>query len=326
MFTNAKRTISTAVVALLLSTAWAAAPAVAQEFPKKQPIKIVVGFSPGGGTDLIARVTAEFLQRRLGQTVVVENRPGAASTIANNAVARAPADGYTLLLVSPDFAIVPAVRKNLPYDFRDFTYLIRPFSVASVLLGSPKYAPSSLPELLADMRARPGQVRYGSAGIGSTMHMGMALLEAAAAVQGLHVPYQGMAPALNGMFAGTIDISAMGSPVPEEGLKVLASSGTRRNPQFPEVPTLEEYGIQGASWDVWWGFFAPPNLPKPIADRLITELTAVIQDPQAIARYTAAMKFAPETQPLAGEDFKRFVLQEHGKWQTVVAREKIEIE
>jgi len=311
--------------ALLMATVQFVAPAIAQEFPQKQPIKIIVAVPPGAGTDIIARVTADFLQRRLGQTVVVENRPGASSTIGIHAAARAPADGYTLLLVSPEFAIVPAVRKNLPYDIKDFTYLIRPFSSAPVIIGGPKYAPSSLPELLADMKARPGQVRYGSTGIGATVHMGMALFEAAAGVQGLHVPYQGTAPTLNDLMAGTIDITASGSPVPD-GFKALVSVGTERNPEFPDVPTLEEYGIQGATWDVWWGFYAPPNLPQPIADRLITELTAVLQDPQAIARYTDAMKFAPETNPLAGDDFKQFVLQEHRKWQAVVAREKIEIE
>ncbi|RZL92477.1 MAG: hypothetical protein EOP82_10155 [Variovorax sp.] len=175
------------------------------------------------------------------------------------------------------------------------------------------------------MKARPGQVKYGSTGTGAVVHVGMASFEAAAGVKGLHVPYQGIAPVLNDLMSGTIDISQSGSPVPE-GLKALASAGTKRNPEFPNVPTLEEAGIKGATWDVWWGFFAPPNLPKPIADRLIAEITAVTKDPAAIAKYKAAVKFEPEANPLTGEAFKKSVLEDNQKWKAVVEREKISIE
>lgn len=197
--------------------------------------------------------------------------------------------------------------------------------MAPVIIGSPKYPPSSLQELLADMKARPGQVKYGSTGIGAVVHIGLASFEAAAGVKGLHVPYQGMAPVLNDLLSGTLDITESGSPIPE-GLKPLASAGSRRNPEFPQLPTLEEAGIKGATWDVWWGFFAPPNLPKPIADRLIAEITAVAQDPAAIARYKAAVRFEPESAPLTGDAFKKAVLEDYRKWQAVVEREKIAVE
>lgn len=309
---------------LLFSAMHMATPALAQEYPKKQPIKIVVTVPAGAGTDMLARVTAEVLQNRLGQAVIVENRSGGSSIIGIDYARRAPADGYTLLFVGPEFTVVPATRKKLPYKFDDFTYLVRPFSVAPVIVGSPKYAPSTLPELLADMKARPGEVRYGNTGIGAAVHMGLASFDVAAGVKGLQVPYQGMAPILNDLFAGTVDISQTGSPVPEK-LKVLASAGTKRNPEFPNVPTLEESGIKGATWDVWWGFYAPPNLPKPIADRLIAEISAATRDPGAIAKYKAAVKFEPETNPLTGEAFKKAVIQDYEKWKAVVEREKIEI-
>ncbi|RZL88133.1 MAG: tripartite tricarboxylate transporter substrate binding protein, partial [Variovorax sp.] len=141
------------IVALLIGATQVASPAMAQEFPKKQPIKIIVTVPPGGGSDVLARVTADALQRRLGQSVIVENKPGASSTIGVDFVARAPADGYTLLFVGAEFAVVPAVRKKLPYRFEDLTYLVQPFTVAPVIIGSPKYQPSSLPDLLADMKA-----------------------------------------------------------------------------------------------------------------------------------------------------------------------------
>jgi tripartite-type tricarboxylate transporter receptor subunit TctC len=313
------------IVVLLIGAMQFAHPAVAQEFPKKQPIKIVVTVPPGGGSDVLARITAEGLQRRLGQAVIVENKPGASSTIGVDFVSKAPADGYTLLFVGAEFAVVPAVRKKLPYRFEELTYLVRPFSVAPVIIGSPKYGPSTLQELLADMKARPGAVRYGSTGTGAVVHVGMASFESAAGVKGLHIPYQGIAPVLNDLLAGTIDISQSGSPVPE-GLKALASAGTRRNPEFPNVPTLEEAGIKGATWDVWWGFFAPPNLPKPIAERLIAEITAVTRDPASIAKYKSVVKFEPEANPLTGEAFKQQVLEDSRKWKTVVDREKITIE
>lgn len=311
--------------ALLLGAAQMATPAVAQEYPHKQPIKIVVTVPPGAGTDMLARVTAEVLQHRLGQAVIVENRPGASSVIGVDYARRAPADGYTLLFVGPEFTIVPATRKKMPYKLEDFTYLVRPFSVAPVIVGSPKYAPSSLPELLADMKARPGQVRYGNTGIGAAVHMGLASFDVAAGVKGLQVPYQGMAPVLNDLYAGTLDISETGSPVPEK-LKVLASAGTKRNPEYPNVPTLEESGIKGATWDVWWGFYAPPNLPKPIADRLIVEISAATRDPAAIAKFKSAVKFEPEINPLTGEAFKKAVLEDYQRWKSVVEREKIVIE
>ena len=309
-------------LALVIGAMHFASPAAAQDFPKKQPIKIVVPVPPGGGTDVLARITAEYLQRRLGQTVIVENKPGASSTIGADLVARSPADGYTLLFVGPEFAAVPAVRPTMPYKFDELTYLIRGFTVAPMLIGSPKFAASSVPELIAQMKAHPGQVRYGSTGIGAVVHLGLAMFENAAGVKGLHVPYSGVAPVYNDLFGGNIDISESGPPFPE-GLKVLGSAGTKRNPAFPNVPTLEESGVKGASWDVWWGFLAPPNLPKAVSDRLVAEISAVLKDPEAIAKYQASAKFAPDTEPLIGEAFRTRTIEDRNRWKTVADRDKI---
>jgi tripartite-type tricarboxylate transporter receptor subunit TctC len=194
-----------------------------------------------------------------------------------------------------------------------------------MIIGSPKYSASSLQELIANMKANPGQVRYGSTGIGAIVHLGFAMLELAAGVKGLHVPYTGMAPVYNDLFAGTIDISQSGPPFPD-GLKVLGTVGSRRNPAYPNVPTLEEAGIKGATWDIWWGFLAPPNLPKPIADRLVAEITEVFKDPEAIAKYQASAKFPPDANLLIGDAFKKQVLEDNNKWKTVVEREKIVIQ
>ena len=308
------------IVASLIGATQFAIPGMAQDFPTKQPIKIIVPVPVGGGTDALARITAEFLQRRLGQSVVVDNKPGASSTIGSEFVSRSPADGYTLLFTGAEFAVVPAVR-SVPYKFDDFTYLVRGFTVSPVLIASPKYPASTLQELIANMKANPGQVKYGSTGIGAIVHIGLAMFDSAAGVKGLHVPYQGIAPVYKDLLSGTVDFTETTPPMPDS-FKVLAAVGNKRNPAYPNVPTLEEAGIKGATWNVWYGFFAPANLPKPIADRLIAEITAVFKDPAAIAKYEAT-KFTPDTTPLIGDAFKKQVLEDNKNWKVVVEREKI---
>jgi tripartite-type tricarboxylate transporter receptor subunit TctC len=317
-----RKYLSFVVTACALAIAPAA---MAQDFPRKQPIKIVVPVPAGGGTDILARVTAEFLQRRLGQAVVVENRPGASSTIGADYVAKSPADGYTLLFVGGEYALLPAVRKEMPYKFDEMTYLVRPFVYPTLVFGSPKLNVNNTQELIAHMKANPGKVRYGSTGVGAIVHLAAAMLETAAGVKGVHVPYPGIAPVYQDLLAGNIDFTTASPPAPE-GLKVLGGSGTKRSPAYPNLPTLDEIGIKGASWDVWFGLFGPPNMPKPIADRLIAEVTAVLKDPEAIAKYQSAAKAAPETSPLTGDEFKRQTLQDNRNWKAVVDREKIVIQ
>lgn len=303
----------------------AVSPAIAQDWPRKQPIKIVVPVPPGGGTDILARVTAEFLQRRIGQSVVVENRPGASSVIGADFVAKSPADGYTLLFVGGEFSLLPAVRKDMPYKYDEMTYLVRPFVYPTVVYGSPKLPVNNTQELIAYMKANPGKVRYGSTGVGAIVHLAAAMLESAAGVKGVHVPYAGIAPVYQDLMAGNLDFTTASPPAPD-GLKVLGGSGTKRSPLYPNLPTWDEVGIKGASWDVWFGLFGPPNMPKPIADRLIAEVSAVLKDPEAIAKYQSAAKAAPEANPLTGEDFRRASIQDNRNWKTVVDREKIVIQ
>ena len=315
-----------AIGALLSGVAFAALPATAQEFPSKQPVKIVVAANAGGLTDALARVTAEFLQRRLGQAVVVENRPGAGGTIAADYLAKSRADGYTLLLAGSEQAISPAVRSDLPYKFEDLTFLIRPFTAQPLILASPKFAPSTIKEVVDYMKANPRKVRYGTTGVGAIVHMGSAMLEGSAGVKGVHVPYTGIAPVYTDLLSGNIDVTFGGTfPFPE-GLKVVGTVGSKRSAIYPDLPTLEEAGIKGATWDVWFGFLAPPNLPKPIADRLTAEISAVIKDPEAIEKYKAATKSEPEANPLIGEEFKKQALGETKNWKIVADSEKIVVQ
>jgi tripartite-type tricarboxylate transporter receptor subunit TctC len=309
-----------AIGAFLISVGSQAEPALAQVFPTKQAVKIVVATNAGGSTDALARVTAEFLQRRLGQAVVVENRPGAGGTIGADYVAKSRADGYTILLAGAEQAIAPAVRPQLPYKFENFTFLIRPFTNDTLIVASPKFAPNSLKELVEYMKANPGKVRYGSTGVGAIVHLGMAMFEAGADVKAAQIPYTGIAPVYTDLLAGNIDIT-IGANYPfPSGLKVLGNANSRRSTLYPDAPTLEEAGINGATWGVWFGFLAPPNLPQPIADRLITEIQMVIKDPEAIEKYKTANKLVPEPNPAVGADFKKQALDEVDTWKAVANR------
>jgi len=325
MRTQTLRTL-TGVGALLIGTTLAAFPVMAQEYPTKQPIKIVVPFNAGGLADVLARVTAEFLQRRMGQAVVVENKPGAGSAIAQDYVAKSPPDGYTLFMATPEVGTLPAVRSNLPFKSEDFTYLIRGFTVQPLFMVGPKVPVSSIPELVAYIKANPGKVRYGTPGVASIAHLSTVMFEAAAGVKGTHVTYTGIVPVYQDLLAGNIEFLAGGSAPFPEGIKVLGSVGTKRSPIYPNLPTLEESGIRSAGWDIWFGFLAPPNLPKPIADRLIAEISAVLKDPEAIAKFQAATKSAPEANPLTGDAFKKQVGDEIKVWKAVAEREKIVVQ
>jgi tripartite-type tricarboxylate transporter receptor subunit TctC len=318
--------ILTLASALVLGVAQGALPARAQEFPKKQPIKIVVGFNPGGLTDVLARITAEFLQRRLDQAVIVENRAGAGGAIGADYVAKSPADGYTLYMVGAEAAVLPAVRSNLPYQLDAFTYLIRPFTTTPLIAVGPHVPVSSPTELIAYMKANPGKIRYGTPGVGHLNHLGTALFQASTGVKGVHVPYTGASLIYTDMLAGNVDLF-MGttSPFPD-ALKVLGPAGTKRSPLYPNLPTLEELGYKNASHDAWFGLMAPPNLSKPLADRLIAELGAVFKDPDAIAKFQSAAKSVPDSNPLTGDDFKKQVLDESKNWKTVAEREKIVVQ
>ena len=217
----------------------------------------------GGLTDGLARVTADFLSKRMGQAVVVENKPGAASTIGVDFVAKAPADGYTLLFMGGELPVVPAVRSNLPYKYDELTYLIRGFVVQPLVVVGPTSPFKSTAELVAHMKANPGKLRWGSTGVGAIAHLGAAMFEGSAGVKGVHVPYPGAGPIYQDLLAGTIDFFAGGtSPLPE-GIKVLArwaasaARSTRTSRRSTRAASRARTGTSGsASWH-------RPTCPSP---------------------------------------------------------------
>jgi len=301
-------------------------PTTAQEFPRRQPIRIVVAFNPGGLTDLLARITAEHLQRRIGQAVVVENRPGAAGAIALSYVARAPADGYTLMVTAADIAVLPALRSNLPYRLEDFTYITRFWNTGTMIVVAPQSPITSAQDLIAQLRSDPGRPRFGTTGVGSLNHLGTARFVGAVGGAGTHVPYAGAAPIYTDLLAGTIDFYTGASlPFPNT-LRVLAPAGSRRSVAFPNLPTLEELGFPNASYDAWFGVIGPPNLPAQIVERLGAELRAVYQDPDSIARFRQMTGEIPEEAPLVGDAFRQRVLQENLTWKEIAERNRISVE
>ena len=312
--------------ALLVCSVLSTGPTAAQDYPKKQPIKIVVSFNAGGLTDVLARITADHLSKRLGQSVIVENRTGASGAVGAAYVASAAPDGYTLLLSAPEVAVLPAVRSDLQFKSTDFTYLVRPFTTQPMVVAGPHLPVANWNELIKYMKDNAGKVRYGTPGVGHWVHLESVAFEKEMGVKCTHVPYPGIAPVYTDLLAGNVDITLAASPPFPDTLKVLATLAPKRHPAHPNAPTLEELGVKGLDYSVWFGFEAPAGLPKPIADRLISELTSVFKDPAAIAQFQTSAKLVPDSDMLSGDKFRDAVLAETGKWKTIAEREKITVQ
>ncbi|MCP2138506.1 tripartite-type tricarboxylate transporter receptor subunit TctC [Rhizobium sp. SLBN-94] len=310
---------------ILIAAILAATPSVAQDFPNK-PVKIVVAFNPGGLTDLLARITADFLQKRLGQAVVVENRPGASGAVAADYVAKAKPDGYTLMVTAADLAVLPAVRANLPYSLDNFTYLTKFWTTGTMIVVGPDSPVSSMPELIDRIKSNPGKVRYGTTGVASLNHLGTAKLLGAIDGSAVHVPYTGQGPITTDLLANVVDFYTGGSVPFPNNLKVLAPAGSVRSQAYPDLPTLQELGYENASYDAWFGVIAPPNLPEGIADKLNSELEAVFTDPEAIAKFRDAAKQEPDKLLSVGRDFKQYVLDQNKGWKEIAQQQKIEVQ
>ena len=315
--------------ALILGVAAAILPAHAQDYPTK-PIRLIVGYVPGGASDLSARILAEVLGQRLGQSVVVENKPGAASVIGIDYVAKSAPDGYTLLHTNSDgIAIIPALRSNLPFAVpKDFTFITRILQLPLVAAVSTKLPVNSMAELIAHAKANPGKLRYGTSGVGSGPHLATVLLEKLAGIKMLHVPYKGSGAAINDLLGGHIDLSLPAvqgiAPYAEaRKVKLLAVTGVARDPLVPNVPTMTEVGLPGATVVIWFGLLGPARMPANVVDRLRKESVAALNSPDAKKRFKAA---GFDTDPLAGDEFEKFVGAEYKLWKDLAASERITLD
>jgi tripartite-type tricarboxylate transporter receptor subunit TctC len=313
---------------IAFAAACAAAPAMAQTYPSK-PITIIVPFPPGGANDTTARLIGQKLDNAFGQRVVVENKPGATGAIGLQAVARAPADGYTLVMATgSSLATNPAVSK-VPYDpVRDFTP-ISMVALDTMALAVHAAVPArNVPELIALAKAKPGEVTFASFGIGSIPHLGGELLSSMAGVKMLHVPYKGGTPATTDLAGGQVSwmfnsILAFAGPVQEGRVRIIATAGASRSPALPDVPTVAESGFPGFEAASWYALLGPAALPPEIVARLSDEVLKALKMPDVRERLTA-LSLEPRTG--TPEELSQTLQRDFAKWKKVVADAGITVE
>jgi tripartite-type tricarboxylate transporter receptor subunit TctC len=282
-----------AALAAFAAFALACATAQAQDYPNR-PIRVIVPFSPGGAVDGPMRLIAQKMSERLGQQVVVENKPGAGATIGSEMAAKAPADGYTLLLASQTNAISASLYRQLAYDpVEDFAPISLIGREPGVLVVHPSLPVTTVAEFVAYAKARPGQVDFASSGNGSGQHLFMALFASSTGLKLNHVPYRGSAQATTDLLAGTVPVSIPGTAgmvghIKAGKLRPLAVTGVRRSPQLPDVPTMAEAGVTGYQAYVWMGLLAPKGTPPQIIDRLYREVVAALATPEVKAYMATA--------------------------------------
>ena len=316
-----------ATVALFALNAPALAQA-AQAYPAK-PIRMIVGFLPGSSNDLLARFVGGKLIDRLGQQVVVENRPGANGNIGADLTAKATPDGHTLLLMSVSYTMSAAVYPNLPFDpLKSFTPVAMLGAGPLVLVASPSFAAGNVKSLIDLAAAKPNTLTYASAGTGGINHFGGALLSRVTGIQLIHVPYKGGAPALSDVIGGQVQLMWGTMPltltqIRAGKVKALAVTSAKRSPLLPEVPTVAEGGAPGAEISTWWGLLAPAGVPTAIITKLNNEIAAILLQPESAQRLAAE---GAEPWPLSSAAFARVIGEEIEKWRRVARDANIRAE
>jgi tripartite-type tricarboxylate transporter receptor subunit TctC len=312
----------------LLSGAAAVIPAdgLAQSYPAK-PVRVIVPSSPGGGTDIVARIITPELSKRLGQQFVVENRAGAGTMIGIEVASKAPPDGYTLLMGLSTLAINSALYKKVPYDpVRDFAPITVAVSSGSIIVVHPSVPVKTIKELIAFARTRPGQMNYASAGTGTYPHMTMELFLSMAKLKMVHIAYKGTGPAMIDMLAGHTAVMAgtMVTTVPQiraGRLRGLGITTTERNNAAPEIPTVAEAGLPGFESVQWYALLAPANTPKDVVNRLHGEMVKILQQPEIRQRFANDGATPVGNTP---DQFAAYIKSELAKWAKVARGAGIE--
>ncbi len=310
------------VIAALLTACSVMPTARADDYPAR-PITLVVPYTPGGSTEILARIVGQKLGEKLGKSVVVEMKPGAGTVIGATAVAQAPPDGYTLLMATPTpMAINVTVHKSLPYDpASDFVPLAMVASAPFLLLVNPELPVHSVKELIAYAKANPGKLSYGSGGVGAPHHLYMELFKSMTGTQMTHVPYKGSLPALTDLVGGQIqlmfcDIPPAAGMIAAHKVRVLGVSTAERVAAYPDVPTVAEAGVPGFAVAGWFMIVAPAKTPRPIVDKLHDALIAVMGAPEIKARIDQLSLVPLPTPSIA--DMQSFVRSEIARWGKIV--------
>lgn len=305
----------------LIGLSLAAPIASAQDYPTK-PLRLVIGFPAGASGDLAMRVVGGHLSQALGQQIIIENRPGASSSIAAEAAARAPKDGYTLFLGTVANVVNAAIQPNLPFDFaKDFAPVALVATVPVMLVVHPSIGVNSVPELITLAKTKPGSLFYASSGTATTPHLAGALLNVRANIDLVHVPYQGATPAITDLLGGRTQVmfSSASTVMPHVRagkLKALAWAAPQRSSIAPELPTMAEVGFPDLDASIWLGLMVPAGTPSTIVDKLGREVNQVLKSQELLANFK---KHGYE--PLGGNpaDFTRYIEREMIKWKTAAA-------
>jgi tripartite-type tricarboxylate transporter receptor subunit TctC len=316
--------VALAAGALLLPLAL---PAAAADYPTRQP-HIIVGYPPGGSTDIVARLVGNFLSKRLGQTFVVENRAGAGNNLGTDAVVKAKPDGYTLLLVNPANTINATLYKHLNFNFlRDIDPVASFIRVPNVMEVNPAVPAKTVAEFIAYAKANPDKVNLASSGNGTSIHLSGELFMMMTGVKMTHVPYKGSAPALVDMLAGQVQVMFDNLPssighIKAGKLRALAVTTTQRSPELPDVPTVADT-VPGYEASAFFGFGVPHGTPKEIVDKLNKEINLALKDPEILAR---VKDLGGIPAPGTPEEFGEFLKAETAKWEKVVRAANLSID
>ncbi|MBW8269052.1 Bug family tripartite tricarboxylate transporter substrate binding protein [Caldovatus aquaticus] len=295
-----------------------------------RPIRLIVGFPPAGTTDIAARIIAPPLGQRLGQQVVIENRPGAGGNLGADIVAKAEPDGYTLLMqtISSGAINYALYKQRMPYRPEDLAAVALVVRVPNVIFVHPSLPVRTLRELVAYAKQRPGQLNIGSSGSGTSLHMTGELLKLEAGIDMTHVPFRGAGPMLTEVIAGRVQVAVDNLPsalghIREGRLRALAVTTATRSPALPDCPTTAEEGLPGVEATAWFGVQAPARTPRPIIERLGRELDAIVKEPETRAKLADLGGMPPNLTPDGGttpEAFEAFIRNEIAKWAQVVER------
>jgi tripartite-type tricarboxylate transporter receptor subunit TctC len=312
------------------AAALAVLPAVRAEDYPSRPIKLIVGFPPGQGSDSIARAVAQRMQTTMGQPWIVENRPGASGSMAQQAVAVAPPDGYTILLTSAGpMAVNQGVYEKLPYDpVKDYASIGGVSTFPMVLVAHPSFPAKTVADLVAMAKARPGEINYASSGAGLTAHMSMELFSLAAGIKLTHVPYKGTALAFNDVLSGRVSIMfetpiAVLPMIRDGRLRAIAVGGKTRLPSLPNVPTVAESGYPDFFASSWTALVTPAKTPAPVVAKLSEALSKVIASPD-LHSYLAGLE--SEAMPMTPAQLDAFLRQEIDKWSNTAKRAGVRLE
>jgi tripartite-type tricarboxylate transporter receptor subunit TctC len=316
-----------AIAAGLLSAM--AAPSLAQEWPTRGTIRLIVPYPAGGGTDVVARIVAKYLQERLHQTIIVDNRGGANGQIGLQALKQAAPDGYTMAMTSDSpMTVNKWVYKSIPYDpMKDFIHVTSVIRLPSLLAVHPSLPVKNVAELIALAKAKPGTLNYASAGVGNFSHLEAELFAQKAGIKLVHVPYKGTGPSALGLIAGEVqmsfnNVSTLWPYVKEGKLRALAVMEPKRMPDLPDVPAISET-IPGFDMAPWVGIILPAGVPQPIVDRLTKEILAVMKDPAAVKTFTDQQLVV---MTLPGKEFTALIQKDSDKWEKVVKSAHISLQ